>query len=151
MKNNRLSSGEWIERLVLAVLFIGIGSLIYFVFSPLRPLLGKNGDYLGRIGLIALLLAVVWLAGKHSRLEKYRHVLQGLLIMVVAVTFDRIFSIYLIVYLGITDTTAAGWAIQKLNECFVVVCTVIALTCSRQQPRINLYPKGKLNLGSPSV
>lgn len=148
MKNNRLSTREWGERLVLALLFVATGFLIFFVFSPLRPFLARGGDYLGRIGLIAILLTVFLLARKSKRFEKYGQVLLGLLIMAMAVSFDRIFSIYLIVYLGVTDTTAAGWAISKLNECAVVVCTVIALTQMSGGSLGSIYiQKGNLKLG----
>ena len=155
MKNNRLSAGEWGERLVLALLFVAIGFLIFFVFSPLRPFLARGGDYpgriadyLGRIGLSAILLAALWLVRKSKRFEKYGQVWLGLLIMAIAVSFDRIFSIYLIVYLGVTDTTAAGWAISKLNECAVVVCTVIVLTRMAGGSLGSIYiQKGNLKLG----
>lgn len=108
MKNNRLSAREFTERLVLALLFTAIGSLIMIVFSPMRPLLDKGApervaDYLGRIGLIAILLAATLLVRKSKRLEKHGQVLLGLLIMAIAVSMDRIFGIYLIVYLKIGD------------------------------------------------
>jgi uncharacterized protein len=153
MQNNHLSAREWAERFVLAFLFIAIGSLIYFVFSPMRPLLDRGTlekvvDYLGRIGLIAILLAAVLLLHKNKRLDKYGQVLQGLLIMAIAVSMDRIFGIYLIVYLGASDATAAGWAIQKLNECFVVVCVVITLTLMSGGSLGSIYiQKGNLKQG----
>lgn len=56
VKDNHLSPREWGERIGLALLFAAIGSLIMLVFSPWRPLLGRVDDYLGRIGLIVLLL-----------------------------------------------------------------------------------------------
>jgi membrane protease YdiL (CAAX protease family) len=153
MQNNHLSAREWGERFVLALLFIAIGSLIYSVFSPMRPLLDRGAlekvvDYLGRIGLITTLLAAVLLARKNKHLEKYGQVLLGLLIMAIAVSMDRIFGIYLIVYLGVSDTTAAGWAIQKLNECFVVVCMVITLTLVSGGSLGSIYiQKGNLKQG----
>jgi hypothetical protein len=36
MKSNRLSTKEWSERIILALLFTAIGLLIYIVFSSLR-------------------------------------------------------------------------------------------------------------------
>ena len=88
MKNNRLSAREWGKRIVLALLFVAIGSLIMIVFSPWRPLLGRVNDYLGRICLIALLLVAVLLVRRSSHLEKYWSVLLGFFIMAVAVSLD---------------------------------------------------------------
>jgi membrane protease YdiL (CAAX protease family) len=148
VRNHRLSASEWGARIVLALLFAAIGSLIYLVFSPLRPLLGRVDDYLGRIGLIAILLATVWLVRKSRRFEEYGQIILGLLIMAMAVSLDRFISIYLIVYLGVSDTTAAGWAIPKLNECIVVVCVVILFTRMAGGSLGSIYlQKGNLKLG----
>ena len=37
---------EWLERVLLAIFFIALGSIIMIVFSPWRPLLGRANDYL---------------------------------------------------------------------------------------------------------
>lgn len=53
LKNNRLSAKEWGERSILALLFIAIGSLIYIVFSPLKPLLDpvpRRHGYTNHVG-----------------------------------------------------------------------------------------------------
>jgi hypothetical protein len=148
MKSNRLSAGEWAERTILAMVFVGVGALIYLVFSPLRPLLDRVNDYLGRIALIVLLLAAVWLLRRSQRFEKYGQVLIGLLIMAITVSVDRIFGIYLLVYLDISDTTAAGWAISKLNECVIVFCVVMTLTRMSGGSLGSIYlQKGNLKLG----
>ena len=115
MKKNHISAREWGERIVFAILFMAIGSLIMVVFSPWSPLLSRVADYLGRIGLTTLLLAVMLLARRSQRFEKYWLVLLGLFIMNVAVWLDWIFGRYLIDYLGVTDNTPAGWAIPKLE------------------------------------
>ena len=148
MQNNRLSAGEWSTRIVLALLFIAMGGLIFIVFSPLRPLLDEREDYLGRIGLIVLLLAAFLLVRRSGRLQKYGPVALGMLIMAGAVLLDRVFGIYLIVYLGVGDTTPAGWAIQKLNEAAVVVCAVILFTRMSGGSLGSIYiQKGNLKLG----
>jgi uncharacterized protein len=148
MKNNRLSASEWGERILLALLFVAVGVLIYLVFSPMRPLLSKTADYLGRIALIALLLAAVWLVRRSQWFEKYGQVMLGLLIMAIAVSVDRVFSIYLLVYLGISDSTAAGWALLKLNECVIVFGVVITLTRLSGGSLGSIYlQKGNLKLG----
>jgi membrane protease YdiL (CAAX protease family) len=128
--------------------FVAVGVLIYLVFSPMRPLLFKTADYLGRIGLIAILLVTALLARRSARFEKYGQVLLGLLIMAIAVSVDRVFSIYLLVYLGISDATAAGYAILKLNECLIVFGVVMTLTRMSGGSLGSIYlQKGNLKLG----
>jgi len=155
MKANRYSKQEWGERIILALVFVAVGSLIYLVFSPMRPIFtkdpgqtGKIIDYLGRWGLIVILLPAVWWARRSLRFQKYTPVLVGLLIMAVAVSLDRIMSIYLIDYVGVLDTTPAGWAFQKLNEAVIVVFVVIALTLLSGGSLGSIYiQKGNLKLG----
>jgi membrane protease YdiL (CAAX protease family) len=148
-QSNPLTARDWIERIVLAVLFVGIGMLIYLVFSPMRPLIDdRNIDYLGRIGLVAILAISVWLVGKSQRYKPYRPVFLGLAIMAATITIDRIFGVYLITYLNVTDANAAGWAVQKVNECIIVVGVVIALTCLSGGSLGSIYlHKGNLKLG----
>jgi len=149
----RLSDREWIERIVLALLFLGLGALIYIVFSPLRPLLDKTSsdrmvDYLGRAGLTAVLLAVVLLMRRSSHYQKYTPVFVGLLIMTVAVSLDRFLSVYLLEYLGVDGNTPAGFALLKLNEAAIVVSVVILLTRLSGGSLGSIYiQKGKLKLG----
>ncbi|MCX6036051.1 MAG: CPBP family intramembrane metalloprotease [Chloroflexi bacterium] len=148
MKNNRLSAREWGERILLALLFTAIGSLIMIVFSPLRPLLDRVADYLGRIGLILLLLIAVLLVRKSTRFEKYWQVLLGLLIMTIAVSLDWVFGRYLMDYLGVNGNTPVSFALLKLNECAVVVCMVVLFTRMSGGSLGSIYiQKGSLKLG----
>jgi hypothetical protein len=148
MKSNRLSAREWGERILLALFFTALGSLIMIVFSPWRPLLGRLADYLGRIGLIVLLLVAVLLVRRSRRFEKYWQILLGLLILVIAVSLDWVFGIYLIDRVGVIDTTPAGWALLKLNECAVIVCVVILFTRMSGGSLGSIYiQKGNLKLG----
>jgi len=118
------------------------------VFSPWAPLLGRVADYLGRIGLAALLLTLILLAHRTSRFEKYRPLLLALFIMSVAVSLDWIFGIYLIEYLGVTDETPAGWAFLKLNECIVIVGVIILFTKMSRDTLGSIYiQKGNLKQG----
>lgn len=148
MNNNQLATKKWVERIVLALVFPAIGSLIMIVFSPWKPLLERSTDYLGRIGLIVLLLIAVLEVRKSSHLKKYWSILFGLLTMAVAVSLDWIFGIYLIEYLGIKDNVPAGWALPKLNECIVVVTVIVLFTKMSGSNLGSIYiQKGKLKLG----
>jgi membrane protease YdiL (CAAX protease family) len=129
-------------------LFTAIGSLIMLVFSPWRPLLGRVNDYLGRIGLIVLLLVAVWLVRRSRRFEKYWQILFGFFVMAIAVSLAWVFGIYLIDYLGVTDNTPAGWALLKLNECAVIVCVIMLFTRMSGSSLGSIYiQKGNLKLG----
>jgi membrane protease YdiL (CAAX protease family) len=148
MKNDRISAGAWGERIVLASLFVAVGSLIMIVFSPLRPLLDRGADYLGRILLIALLLIATVLLQRSTRFQKYRPIALGLLILAVAVSLDWFFGRYLMDSLGVTGGTPVGFALLKLNECAVVVCAVILLIRISGGSLGEIYlQRGNLKLG----
>ena len=71
-----------------------------------------------------------------------------MLILAVAVSLDRFLSIYLVSYIGVSDATAAGWAIPKLNECLIVFCVVILLTRMTGGSLGSIYiQRGKLKQG----
>jgi membrane protease YdiL (CAAX protease family) len=128
MKNKQLSGQKWTENIFLGLLFIGMGALIIITFSALRPTLEPVQDYLGRIGLIVLLFVATWLVRKSPRFEKYGQVLVGLLILAAVVSLDWVFSVYVMDKLGLTGRTPMSFALIKLNECVVVVVSVILLT-----------------------
>jgi len=148
MEKHRLTGQKWLERIVLAVLFIALGALIIIVFSPLRPLLDKIPDYLGRIGLIVILLVLVLVSKKSRVLEKFHPLLLGLLILLVAVTLSWIFAIYLLTYVDVNDRTPMGFSLLKLNEALISVGVVILLTKMAGSELGSIYiQKGKLKQG----
>jgi membrane protease YdiL (CAAX protease family) len=68
--------------------------------------------------------------------------------MAIAVSLDRVFSLYLIDYLGVNGNTPVGFALLKLNECAVVVCAVILFTWISGGSLGSIYiQKGNLKLG----
>lgn len=143
-----ISRKEWIERLLLAIFFIVVGSIIMIVFSPWHPLLGRGPDYLGRIGLIIFLSVTVWVVQRSSHYKKYGQVIYGLLVLAVAVSLDWIIGKYLIHQVGVHDNTPEGWALQKLNEGLVVISVVILLTKLSGSRLGSIYiQKGRLKQG----
>ncbi|MCJ7693825.1 MAG: CPBP family intramembrane metalloprotease [Anaerolineaceae bacterium] len=148
MEKNRLTGTEWFERIVLALLFVSFGALIIIVFSPLRPLLDKIPDYLGRIGLIIVLLILVLTSKKSKALEKYQPIMIGLLILLVAVSLSWISGIYLLSYIGVNDRTPAGFSLIKLNESVLSIAMVILLTKMSGFDMGSIYiQKGNLKKG----
>jgi hypothetical protein len=155
-----------LELAVVALLFTIVGSLIMIVFSPVRPLLpraygtaGRTYDYLGRIALIAVLLVAWWLMRRTGarrsarsagggRSGRYAPLVLGLTIMSAAVSLDFVLSLYLMDSLHIQDQTPMGFALMKLNECAVVVGTVVLLTRTAGGTLGSLYlHRGRLRLG----
>jgi membrane protease YdiL (CAAX protease family) len=149
IKKPSFLENAWIERIILAALFVGIGLLIYLVFSPYRPLIESHGmDYLGRLGLILLLLAAVVLTRKNSLLHPYRPVLIGLLIMMVTVTLDYMNAIFLLKHLAVNTSIPSGLSMQKLSQSFIIIFTVVSLTLLSGGTLGSIYiQKGRLKLG----
>lgn len=155
MKNQALPAREWIERAVAALFLTAGGALIWVVFSPLRPLLEKDGsyfgrtaDYLGRIGLVAVLLVVALLLRRSPRYAKYGPIAVGLTVMASVVSLDRIISVYVMEYLGVDGNTPTGFALLKLNEAAVVVGATVLLTRLAGGSLGSIYlQKGNLKLG----
>lgn len=141
-------SRRWLEPVVLACLFVALGGLIMVVFSPLRPLLEDVPDYLGRIALCVGLLALLCVSRKNARLRPFSDLLTGLLILAVTVSLDWIFSIFLLKNLGVDGNTPAGYALLKLNECAVVVGSVVLFTRFSGAGLGSIYlQRGRLKLG----
>ena len=150
MKNNHLSVNEWGGRILVALLFTTIAGLIMIVFSPwgAGSVLSKIDDYLAKIGVSLLLLASALLVRRSKRFEKYWQILFALFILTIAISLDKIFGFYLIKQLGVTDSTPAGWALPKLNECFVVVSVIVIFTLLSGGSLGSIYiQKGNLKLG----
>ena len=148
MKKVELSKREWGERILLAIFFVVVGSVIMIVFSPWRPMLGSANDYLGRIGLTILLSLCVVFVRRMSRNEKYWEVIYGLFVLTVAVSLNWIIAGHLIHQVEVRDTTPAGWALLKLNEAVVVISVIILLTKSSRITLGSIYiQKGKLKRG----
>jgi len=151
----RTDSHKWVERIIVIILFIGLGLLITTVFSPWRPILpeqygtpGRIYDYLGRIGLIVTLAIALVLIKRMRNPENYSQLMLGFLIMAGAVTLDWICAHYLIYYLHTEETAPIGWAMKKLNECFVIVGAVILFTRLSGQTFGSIYiQKGNIKQG----
>jgi membrane protease YdiL (CAAX protease family) len=150
MQNNRLSAKEWIERVLAALLFIAIGSLIMIFFNPWGrgPLLGGSDDYLAKIGSGTLLLIAALLVRRSKRFEKYWQLLFALFIMDVVISLDLVFGIYGLDYLHINGNSPVGFALSKLNECFAVVGVIITFTILSGGSLGSIYiQKGNLKQG----
>ena len=150
MKSNRLSANEWGERILVALLFTTVAGLIMIVFSPwgTKSVLDKMDDYLAKIGVSLLLLVAAALVRRSKRFEKYWQIIFALFILTVVVSLEKIFGIYLIKQLGVTDSTPAGWALPKLNECCVVVGVIVIFTLLSGGSLSSIYiQKGNLKLG----
>ena len=115
-------------RMVVALLFSLVGSLIIIVFSPYRPLLSGAFDLLGRIGLMLLLFFAAWRVRRSQSLQHYWQVIFGLFIMLCAVSLDWWTARLILDSLGGYPNTPAGIALEKLKTMLVVVITILLLT-----------------------
>ncbi|MHB1317203.1 MAG: CPBP family intramembrane glutamic endopeptidase [Anaerolineae bacterium] len=148
MDRERLTTSDWFERIVLALLFTAIGLLIIVVFSPWHPQLTRVPDYIGRIALCAGLGIAARAVRRSARLARYAAVATGLAILALTVTFDRVFSIYLVDYLGVTDAAISGWTIPKLHEALIVFAVIIVCTRLNGDGLGAIYlQRGRLKLG----
>ncbi len=148
MKKTPSAANVWLERIFFGLFFIAIGGLIILVFSPWRPLLEREADYLGRAALVAALAGAVILAAKRPVLGRYRPLLLGLLILACAVSLDWVFGKHLLGPVGVTDTTPFGWAMLKLNESVVVILAIVLLNRATGGSLGSIYiQKGNLKLG----
>jgi membrane protease YdiL (CAAX protease family) len=150
MKNNQLTSRDWIERIGLALLFIGFGALIMIVFKPWGKQFTTDlfDNYLWRIALSLILLVLAWLVKRSRCFEKYWQIFSAIFILSAALSIDWVFGRFLYDGLHISDSEPIGWVIEKLNEVAVIVCVVIAFTRLSGGSLGSIYlQKGNLKLG----
>ena len=148
MEQTGPSPRERFERLWLGLAFVATGLLVIVVFSPWRPLMSRVPDYVGRV-LLCAALGTVWRVVRRSGLtRRYGPIAFGLFVLALTVTLDRIISIYVVDYLGVTDEVPSGWAIPKVNE-FLIVFAVIILCTRLSGERLGaIYlHRGRLRLG----
>ena len=149
MKSSVSSINVWVERIVLALIVLAIGTVIMWFFNPWRnPRLDRADDYLAKIGIGIFLLVTALFIRKSKHLRKYWQIAFAFFILTVAVSLDFIFAQYIIKYLGINDSTPIGWALPKLNELFVVASVIIIFTFLSGGTLGSIYiQKGNLKLG----
>lgn len=149
MNHEQPTKVNFSEAIIVSLLFLGFGSLVMLVFSPWRPMISNLlTDYLARIGLCIVLLVLVFICSRLPRLQKYKPLMTGLLILAVVVSIEFIMGRYIQNNLGVSDATPKGWAWIKLNEGFIVICTVLVLNKAAGGSLGSLYiQKGKLKLG----
>ncbi|MBN1485434.1 MAG: CPBP family intramembrane metalloprotease, partial [Chloroflexia bacterium] len=150
MKNNRRSPREWIERTVLALVFVFMGGIAIVVFNPWGSqwIVDRVDNYLWRAGLSLLLLVVSLLVRRSERCHKFGQVMFGLFILFAAISLDWVFGRFLLDSLHVSDATPAAWAFLKVNDFFVIVGTVVVFTRLSGGSLGSIYlQRGKLKLG----
>ena len=138
----------WIERILLALLFVVIGGAIIILFNPWRQSQLPDPFYLWRIGLSLGLLLLALLVKRNPYFGKYWSVFFGLFILMAAVSLDWIVGNFLLDTLHVNDSTPAGWTIQKLSDLLVIAGVVILFTRVSGESLGSIYiQKGNLKLG----
>jgi uncharacterized protein len=149
MKNTHLATREWLERIILALLFTGLGGLIMIVFKPWgKQFFEPVENYIWRIGLSAALLVLAWLVHRSRGFEKYWQLFFALFILSFALSLDWVFGKFLYDSLHLSDAAPTSWALEKLNEVFVLVGVAVFFTRLSGGSLGSIYiQKGKLKLG----
>jgi hypothetical protein len=150
MKNNHLSTNEWVERIILALLFIGIGGLIIMVFKPWgkQYIADPVNNYLWRLGVSVTLLVLALLARRSKRFEKFWQLLFAMFILSTALSLDWVFGKFLYNSLHLSDAEPIGWMYEKLHEVVLIVCVIIVFNKLSGNSLGSIYiQKGNLKLG----
>lgn len=139
---------NWKVRVIIFILFTGIGWLVYSVFSPLDPMLPRVQDFWGRVALAAVLLAVSLLFRRSGKLHQYWLIAFGMFIMITAVSLDWFLGRYWIESGLVNPNTPKGFSLQKISELVVIWLTIILLTRLSGGSLGSIYlQKGNLKLG----
>jgi membrane protease YdiL (CAAX protease family) len=149
MNTDHLTAPNWLERIILALVFLIVGGAIIVVFTPWgKPVLGDSVNYIARLILSALLLVAFWLVHRSPRLEKYAQIVFALFILLLALSLDWVFGSFLFDTLHMNDSLPSGWAFPKLNDCLVIVSVVVVFTLLSRRSLGSIYlQKGNLKLG----
>jgi len=150
MKHKHFSTGEWIERIILALLFIGIGGLIMMLFKPWgkQVITDPVNNYLWRLSVSTILLLLALSARRINRFEKYWQILFALFTLSSAFSLDWIFGKFLYNSLHLSDAEPVGWMLEKLHEAFLIVCVVLIFNKLSGNSLGSIYiQKGNLRQG----
>jgi len=138
----------WIERILLALLFVVIGGAVIILFNPWRQSKLPDPYYLWRIGFSLGLLLLALLVKRSPYFGKYWFVFFGLFILMAAVSLDWIVGNFLLDTLHVNDSTPTGWTIQKVSDLVVIAGTVILFTRVSGESLGSIYiQKGNLKQG----
>lgn len=141
---------NWLEKAIVAILFITAVSAIVYFFNPweYESLLPRTTDYLAKIGGCLVLLLVSILARQSPRFHTYWQIPFALFVLTFTYTLDLMANIYFIEYLKILDGSPSTIAIQKLNETLLVASVVIGCTLASGNDLGSIYiQKGNWKLG----
>ena len=150
MKSNPVLKTNWLERGILAILFIAFGSAIIYFFNPWQyeTLLPRILDYLARIGVCIFFLLLSLLTQRSDRFHGYWQIPFAFFVLTLTFTLDFIVNVYFLDYLNIAVNSPTGIALQKLNEALLVVSMVIGCTLASGNDLRSIYiQKGNWKLG----
>jgi membrane protease YdiL (CAAX protease family) len=136
---------EWIERVILGITFVLIGTLIIVVFSPYRPVFTGFVDTIGRLILIDLLLTTALVFKKFVALNRYWRVLFGLFVLILVVSLDYWAAGFIQNILGIQSNTPSAIAFEKVKSAGIAALVVLFLTKVSGESMGSVYvQRGKL-------
>lgn len=137
---------QWIERIVLGILFITLGTLIIVVFSPYRPIFKELPDTIGRFVLCVILLSMALSMRKISQLKRYYHIIFGLFILALTVSIDFWAAGILQNVLSVPTDKPSGLAFEKIKSASIAALIVLLLTKLSGESLGSIFvQKGKLS------
>jgi uncharacterized protein len=138
------------KQLGLFLLSLGLGFLVFCVFSHYFPFFKRSTDLPGRIVTIAVLLTAALAARRSEHWQRYWLILFAYFTALTAISVDYYLGLskWLLPAFGIIKGTPAGWAIDKLESSLLGIVVVLALTGLTGQKLDSLYiRRGNLRLG----
>lgn len=147
-EDSKMKRKKQISRLGLFLLFLIFGLLLFFVFSPFRPVFSKDIDILARIAFILALLVSSLLLRRSERLNKYWPIFFAFFTASLAQVLDYYFSGWSLNLFGLDIKSPAGIVIDKLESTFLIVLPIIILTKFTGNSMSSIYlQKGNLRQG----
>ncbi len=126
------------------IVFLLLGALVFVVFSHMRPVFAGTIDIVGRMLLVALLLAGSLLSKRQPKYATYSNTLYAFFVVSVAMAVDLylpsgkwIASLFVV-----PIDSPAGIAIDKLDSTIILVSVILVLWKLRRRKYSDLYLAG---------
>jgi len=138
------------KRIGLFLLILALGWLVFGVFSHYFPFFSRSTDRIVRIVTAAGLLAAALAARRSERWSRYWLIPFAYFTAITAISVDYYLGLsqWILPAMGLSQASAAGLAINKLESSLLGIVVVLALTRLVGQKLESLYiRRGNLRLG----
>lgn len=119
---------HWIEKIILGIVFVAVGTLIIVVFSSYRPVLKGRADTIGRILLFLILFSIALITKQDSHLKQYWLLFWGLFILMLTISVDYWAAGLLQKVFKLPTDTPSALAFEKIKSASIAALVVLPLT-----------------------